>query len=81
MKISYFKEQLKLGHEIEFAYKGKRYSFTFGENNGKPVIAFCEFYKPDIEFNTVDEIIAASYDGIKISDMIESLTENDIDVF
>ena len=81
MKISDFRNLLEHGHEIELNYKGKRYSFTFGEEDGKQVVAFCEFYKPDIAFEKIEDILAASYDGFKVSDMIESLSENDIDVF
>lgn len=81
MKVSEFKNYLEHGHEIELSYKGKRYSFTFGEEDGKKVVAFCEFYKPDIAFEKIEDILAASYDGFKISDMIESLSENDVDVF
>ncbi len=75
------KDQLEHGREIEFNYNGKRYSFTFGEIDGKKVIAFCEFNKPDIEFDTIDEILAAEYDGFKIADVIESLSDEDIDIF
>ncbi len=81
MKISDFKDLLKHGHEIELNYKNKRYSFTFGKEDGKTVIAFCEFYKPDIVFDRIDDILAASYGGFKISDMIEALSEEDIDIF
>ena len=75
------KDQLEHGREIEFNYNGKRYSFTFGEIDGKKVIAFCEFNKPDIEFDTIDEILAAEYDGFKIAEVIESLSDEDIDIF
>lgn len=81
MKVSEFKNLLERGHEIELNYKGKRYSFTFGEDNGKQVVAFCEFYKPDIAFEKIDDLLSASYSGFKISDMIESLVESDVDIF
>lgn len=81
MKTAAFKKLLEEGHEIELNYRGKRYSFTFGLVDGKHVVAFCEFYKPDIEFETIDEILAAKYDDFKIANMIESLTEDDLDIF
>ena len=34
-----------------------------------------------IEFETVDEILAAEYDGFKIADVIESLSDEDIYIF
>jgi hypothetical protein len=81
MTISEIKDLLEHGHEIEFNYQGKRYSFTFGEVDGKKVVAFCEFYKPDIEFETIDEILDAEYDGFKIAEVVESLDEDDFDIF
>lgn len=81
MKTTDFRKLLKEGHEIELNYRGKRYSFTFGTVDGKRVVAFCEFYKPDIEFEDIDEILEAEYDGFKISEMIKSLSEDDMDVF
>ena len=81
MKTSDIKSLLEQGHEIEFNYEGKRYSFTFGEKNKKAIIAFCEFYEPDIEFEDIDDILNASYNGVKVSNMIESLSDDDIDIF
>ena len=81
MTTSDIKDLLEHGHEIEFNFNGKRYSFTFGEVEGKKVIAFCEFNKPDIEFENIDEILAAEYDDFKIADAIESLSDDDIDIF
>jgi hypothetical protein len=81
MKTSDIKSLLEQGHEIEFNYEGKRYSFTFAERDGKTIIAFCEFYEPDIEFESINDILDASYNGHKIGDMIESLSEDDIDIF
>ncbi len=82
MKIATLKDLLDHGHEIEFDYKGKRYSFTFGENEkGKIVIAFCEFYKDDIESEDIDEILNSTYNGMKVADIIEELDEKEVDIF
>ena len=81
MTIAEIKDLLEHGHEIEFNFNGKEYSFTFGSVEGKRFVAFCEFYKPDIEFETVDEILAAEYDGFKIADVVESLSDEDIYIF
>ena len=82
MKITALKELLKHGHEIEFDYKDKRYSFTFGENDkGKIIIAFCEFYKDDIESEDIDVILNSTYNGMKVADIIEDLDEKEIDIF
>ncbi len=82
MKIAKLKDLLAHGHEIEFDYKRKRYSFTFGENEkGETVVAFCEFYKDDIESKDIDEILSSEYNGYKVSDIIEELDEKEVDIF
>ena len=40
MTTSDIKDLLEHGHEIEFNFNGKRYSFTFGEVEGKKVPTF-----------------------------------------
>ena len=80
MKIARLKELLNEGHEFEFDYKGKRYSLTWSDVEND-VIAFCEFYKEDIESKNIDEILNATYNGMKVSDIIEELNEEEIDIF
>ena len=82
MKISRLKKLLDCGHEIEFDYKGKRYSLTWSDVDGEEgVLAFCEFNKEDIESRDIDEILSAEYNGYKVSDIIEELNEEEIDIF
>ena len=82
MKISVIKDLLEHGREIELTYNGKRYSFTFGKNEeGKSIVAFCEFNKDDIECETIDELLSSKYDSFLLTDMIESLSEEDLEIF
>ena len=76
------KEQLKEyvanGREIEFEYNSKEYSITYGIIDNKEVISFCEFYKETTEVQTYEELLKVSRDGVTVSEMWESLKEDDI---
>lgn len=81
MSISEFINLVDEGHEIEFIYEGKKYSVTYGVIDGKEVISFCEFYKDSVEVETVNELLEIIYNKKKVSDMIETLKEDDVWVF
>ncbi len=78
MKREMLKKYIETGREIEFAYKGKMYSITYyGDENKKDYISFCEFYKEPIDVTNFDELCNTCYDGVKVIDMWEALTEDD----
>lgn len=81
MSISEFINLVDEGHEIEFIYEGRKYSVTYGVIDGKEVISFCEFYKDSVEVETVNELLEIIYNKKKVSDMIETLKEDDVWVF
>ena len=74
-------DYISQGREIEFKYKDKMYSITYGIVDGKEVISFCEFYQDTTEVTTVDELLTVSRYGITVLEMWSSLTENDIWVY
>ena len=79
------KEQLfewaDTSRELEFNYKGKDYSITYFRKNRKICISFCEFYKETLDVATVDELWNSTYKGIKLSDMLSSIPEDDVYVY
>lgn len=81
MSISEFINLVDEGHEIEFIYEGRKYSVTYGVIDEKEVISFCQFYKDSIEVETVNELLEIIYNKKKVSDMIETLKEDDVWVF
>jgi len=72
---------IKHRHEIELVYKKKEYSITYGISNGEHVISFCEFDKDTIEFKKIDELWNGVYHDIKISEIILSLSEDDVWIY
>lgn len=79
------KEQLfewaDTSRELEFNYKGKDYSITYFRKNRKICISFCEFYKETLDVATVDELWNSTYKGIKLSDMLSLIPEDDVYVY
>ena len=74
-------EWVDTGRELEFNYKGKDYSIIYFRKNRKIYISFCEFYKETLDVATVDELWNSTYKGIKLSDMLSSIPEDEVDVF
>ena len=74
-------EWVDTGRELEFNYKRKDYSITYFRKNRKICISFCEFYKETLDVATVDELWNSTYRGIKLSDMLSSIPEDDVYVY
>lgn len=77
------KELIETGREIEFKYKGKDYSITYPDEASEINcnISFCEFYKDTFDCFTVDELWNGIYHDMKISDILLSLTEEDVWIY
>jgi len=74
-------ELIETGREIEFTFKGKNYSITYDNQDVKNYISFCEFYKETTDVSNVDELCEVQRDGVRVIDMLESLSEKDISIF
>jgi hypothetical protein len=69
------------GREIELTYRGKNYSLTYFSNKGEKRLSFCEFYKDTLDFSDSTSLWNATYHGIKVSDIFESLGDKDYSLF
>ena len=81
MKIDEIKKLVETGREIEFNYKGKKYSITYGYLDNKYVISFCEFYKETSEVDNFNDLLLVSRDGTSVKKMIEDIDDKDIEIF
>lgn len=79
------KEQLfkwvDTGRELELSYKGKNYSIIYPEIDNKRIISFCQFDDEVLDVTTVDELWNSTYKGIKLSEMLSSIPEDEVYVF
>lgn len=75
------KEWMDSGFEIEFEQNGKQYSMgPFYKNNGQIFFCFGQAEdEEDIEFETIDNLWNSIYKGMKVSEIFESVPENQVD--
>lgn len=76
MKKEELKKLIEEGHEIEFEYKNKKYSITYGEINGEEVISFCEFDKDTVEVKTFDELLSVRYNDFVFGDILKNIKDD-----
>ena len=67
------------GREIEFEYKGKKYSITYSPSWEDEYISFCEFYQYTSDVKTPEELIAV--ERVTVLEMLESLPEDKIWIY
>ena len=76
MKKEDLKEYIEIGDEIEFVFEGKRYSITYYDKEiNKDYISFCEFYKTPVDVSNFEDLCNITYNGVKVIDMWESISE------
>lgn len=75
------KEYVDCGREIEFRYKDKMYSITYGIIDDEEVISFCEFYKETTEVKNFEELLEVSRENVTVLQMWESLTEEAVWIY
>ncbi len=76
MKKEELKKLIEEGHEIEFEYKNKKYSITYGEINGEEVISFCEFDKDTVEVKTFDELLFVRYNDFVFGNILDNIKDD-----
>ena len=84
MSIDVLREYVYYGREIEFDYQNKKFSITYGKDPASGdghIISFCEFYQEPIDVKTVDELLQAEWNGEKLKNIWESLTEEDVWIY
>ena len=74
-------EWVDTGRELELSHKGKNYSIIYPEIDNKRIISFCQFDDEVLDVATVDELWDSTYKGIKLSDMLSSIPEDDVYVY
>jgi len=84
MNIEILKNFICYGNEIEFNYKNKMFSITYGddlEHKSDYIISFCEFDQKPVNVRTVDDLLAVEWNGDSIEDIWKNLKESDIWIY
>ncbi len=74
------KEWIRIGLEIEFQYNGKGYYIgpLWDKAGNKIGIMFYEYYQDEINVKDVDELWASEYRGLKVSEILNSVPEDQV---
>ena len=85
MTFEQLENYISIRNEIEFTYRGKKYSITYWYPDGDEdnvYISFCEFYKETTEVKTAAELWNnVSRDGVTVGEMLSDVQQEDIYIF
>ena len=85
MSFEQLKNYINIRNEIEFNYRGKKYSITYwypDDNEDDAYISFCEFYKDTTEVKTAEELWnKVSRDGVTVGEMLSGVKQEDVYIF
>lgn len=81
MKREAFEELVNENREIEFSFRGARYSVTYYNDNREKYISICRFYRTPIDVSSVGELFKLKIDGIPLEKVINSLPDSAFDIY
>ena len=81
MKIEAIEELIKAGREIEFRYKGKRFSITYYNDDREKNISVCAFYEKPTDVRNANEVFELKIGPNKLRDIFECLPDDAFDVY
>ena len=67
--------------EIEFVYRGDRFSINYYNDNRKNYISVCKFYHDPIDVSTVDEVLKLTIGKYTLEQIFASLPDSAIDIY
>ena len=69
------------GREIEFVYRGNRYSITYYNDDRKKCISVCKFYHEPIDVSSADEALKIRIGKYTLEQIFASLPDSAICIF
>ena len=85
MTFEQLKNYINTRNEIEFNFRGKKYSITYrypDDNEDDAYISFCEYYQDTTEVKTAEELWNnVSRGGVTVGEMLSSVRKEDLYIF
>lgn len=69
------------GREIEFTYRGNRYSITYYNDDRKKNISVCKFYENPIDVSSIEEALKLRIGKYTLEQIFASLPDSSIDIY
>ena len=67
--------------EIEFVYRGNRYSITYYNDDRKKHISICKFYSKTVDVSTAEEALKVKIGKLTLEQIFAKLPDSAIDIF
>ena len=67
--------------EIEFIYRGNRYSITYYNDDRKKYISICKFYGKAVDVSSAEEALKIKIGKLTLEQIFASLPDSAIDIY
>ena len=81
MKIEYIEELINGNREIEFKYRGSRYSITYYNDNREKYISVCKFYEKPIDVKNVKELLKIKIGRYTLEQIFKALPDSAFNIY
>lgn len=81
MKAECIELLIYCNREIEFDYRGRKYSITYYDDNRENYISFCEANKDPIDVKNSSELLELKIGGKKLEVIFANLPDSAIDIY
>lgn len=81
MKRECIEELINANREIEFTYRGRRYSIVYYNDDREKYISFGEFYKTPIDVANPAEIFKIRIGSRTLEEIFDSLPDSAFDIY
>lgn len=81
MKRECIEELIKARREIEFEFRGQRYSITYYNDDREKPISFCRFYEKPIDVRNANEVLEIKIGPYRLEQIFAALPDSAFDIF
>lgn len=81
MKAECIEALINEKREIEFTYRGNRYSITYYNDNREKYISVCKFYEKPIDVKNTDELFKLTIGRYTLKQIFEALPDSAFDIY
>lgn len=81
MKAECIETLINENREIEFTFKGDRYSITYYNDNRENYISVCKFYNKPIDVKSADELFKLKIGKYTLKQIFEALPDSAFDIY
>ena len=81
MKAECIEALISQNREIEFTYRGNRYSITYYNDNREKYISVCKFYEKPIDVKNADELLKLKIGRYTLKQIFGVLPDSAFDIY